>query len=404
MKKEQLFKAAGDVDDELLVRSEKNSKHRAVPIKWGTLAACLAFAVLAVMIINTKYQSSKLPTLTITQENKSYGYEGYWAYDILEIVNSNPWTEDMNITVLPVYENTISYDGNYQDPRANIDEMKDFLTEIAGRMGFDTQKLVITDEKPEKEQKKKIVEKPGGNVPEDFFSVTGVFAERGNIKLEVNGDMTAIINFEPPVTLPDKYTFSNTPEICPTHNNMRALAEYLQKEYKDLIAMQNAEINIFGGYYTTEKQQIFNISFFEAAADNVSQIINYNFNNVTFACDEDGKLFLAKVYRHDLSHKVGDYPIITADKAKELLKNGNYITSVPNEYLTLPIASYVSKVELIYKSGISNQYFMPFYHFLVELPKNESENGMKEYGSFYVPAVDERYISNMPLEKLNLLQ
>lgn len=50
------------------------------------------------------------------------------------------------------------------------------------------------------------------------------------------------------------------------------------------------------------------------------------------------------------------------------------------------------------------RYFMPFYHFLVELPKNESEDGMKEYGSFYVPAVDERYISNMPLEKLNLLQ
>lgn len=39
---------------------------------------------------------------------------------------------------------------------------------------------------------------------------------------------------------------------------------------------------------------------------------------------------------------------------------------------------------------------MPYYRFYVELPEEESD-GMKTYGAYYVPAVEEKYISNMPL-------
>lgn len=406
MKKEQLFKAVGGAGDELLMRSEENGKRRAVPVKWAALAACFAVAALAVIIINIQAVPGELPILTITRESGQYGYEGYLAQDISELVNSNPWTEDMNVSVLPVYENTIVYDGNgfsadYSDyyPPTDVKEMKKFLKEVAKRLGFETDKLEITDDMPDEKAKKNFIEKAkaGSDFPDDFFRATSVFTESGNIKLEVNSDMTAVVNFEPPVTLPDEYTFKSTPESCPSYDEMRTLAGYLQKEYKDLIDMRNAAVNISGGYYTIYKQQIYDISIFEAGGDAVHQIINYNFNNVTFSCDEDGKLFIAKVFRQDLSYKVGDYPVITVEKAKELLKNGKYITSVPDDYLTLPIEDYAARVELIYKTGISNQYFMPFYHFLVELPNRGGADGMKEYGSYYVPAVEERYLSNMPI-------
>ena len=113
----------------------------------------------------------------------------------------------------------------------------------------------------------------------------------------------------------------------------------------------------------------------------------------TFHCDDEGKLFIARIYQPDLSVKVGDYPIISREQARELLVNGSYLTSVPYE---IPGSEYVKKVELIYRTGTHEQYFMPYYRFYVELPEEEQENGRKTYGAYYVPAVDRSYISNMP--------
>jgi hypothetical protein len=58
---------------------------------------------------------------------------------------------------------------------------------------------------------------------------------------------------------------------------------------------------------------------------------------------------------------------------------------------------YVAKVELVYRTGGTEQYFMPYYRFYVELPDMERENGLKTYGAYYVPAVEGEYISNMPV-------
>lgn len=91
--------------------------------------------------------------------------------------------------------------------------------------------------------------------------------------------------------------------------------------------------------------------------------------------------------------KVGDYPIIDSQQAKELLSKGNYITTAPYE---MPGLEYVEKVELGYRAGEREAYFMPYYRFYVELPEDERENGLKTYGAYYVPAVDGAYISNMP--------
>ncbi len=91
---------------------------------------------------------------------------------------------------------------------------------------------------------------------------------------------------------------------------------------------------------------------------------------------------------------MGDYPIISAEEAKKLLLNKNYITTVPNEF---PGESYIAKTELVYRTGAHEKYFMPYYRFYVELPAAEREGGMKTYGAYYVPAVLGSYISNMPV-------
>ena len=76
-----------------------------------------------------------------------------------------------------------------------------------------------------------------------------------------------------------------------------------------------------------------------------------------------------------------------------MLSKGNHLTTVPYE---MPGLEYIRKVELVYRSETYDTYFMPYYCFYVELPEQEGENGLKTYGTYYVPAVKSDYISNIP--------
>ena len=44
-----------------------------------------------------------LPTLEISAPDGGYGYEGYLAHDISELVNANPWNENISLAALPVF-------------------------------------------------------------------------------------------------------------------------------------------------------------------------------------------------------------------------------------------------------------------------------------------------------------
>ena len=98
-------------------------------------------------------------------------------------------------------------------------------------------------------------------------------------------------------------------------------------KYEDFIGIGNPQANIWRRDYNIYNQQMYSIEFFNANGSEIEQLINYNFNRVTFGCNDEGKLFIARVYQPDLSVKIGDYPIINSEQAKELLLNGNYITS-----------------------------------------------------------------------------
>ncbi len=78
-----------------------------------------------------------------------------------------------------------------------------------------------------------------------------------------------------------------------------------------------------------------------------------------------------------------------------MLLSGYYTTSVPYD---LPGEEYISKVELIYRTGSYEQNYLPYYRFLVELPEAErEEDHLKDYGAYYVPAVEEAYLTDLPV-------
>ena len=342
------------------------NKKKISRIKRGAAAACFAVIVFAVAVLflhDEPELSSNLPMLSISENTSDgMGYEGYMAYDISELVNANPWNEESEISALPVYQNLLHYDENHNTSGADFDKMQEFILDVAGRLGLDPNNLTITD---------------------------SVIMEAEGIKIEVDQTMTATIYFDPAISLPEEYNFTHYASYADTV----AAADYLKSEYGELIGMDNPQVNIHGGDYNIYSQQSFSIEFFDTANREIEQIINYNFNRVAFYCDDNGELFLARVYQPNLSKKIGDYPIITSDQAKELLLNGNYISTVPYEF---PGAEFIKKVELIYRTGGYEEYYMPYYRFYVELPEAEHENGLKDYGAYYVPAVEGSYISNMP--------
>lgn len=421
MKKEQLFDAICGVDDKLIEHSDKKvyrqmlnksidrfsgrgidggafvqriHRHN-LGIRFTAIAACLVMiSVIGINVAsNIVTTSDNLPMLEVSApQSGAMGFEGYMAYNASEFVNKNTWSDDADITSLPIYENTLEFYSDYRVANADFDQMKAFLLDIADRLGMDTENLEIKDDVPDAETKTVITEKFGGAVgavPEGYFDPTMIFAEKDGVKIEVDTKMTAAIYFDKPVSLPNEYNFSEHA----SYDEMSKAAEYLKEKYSKLICMENPQANIHGGDYNIYAQQSYKLSFFNSVGDVTQQIINYNFNNVTFYSDDNGNLYMIRVYRTDLSHKVGDYPIITAKEAKKLLKNGNYITTVPEK---MPGEKYIEKVELVYRNDSYVKYFMPYYRFIVELPDMETDNGLKSYGAYYVPAVKKQYISNMP--------
>ncbi len=359
---------------------------------WTRLGAVAACLVLMFFAVSNFMLQTKLPLLSISVSNNGMGFEGYGAYDISELVNANPWSEDLELTTLPVFKNPITYDEFHIASGADIEKMRSILLEVAGRLGLDADMLTVTDDTPDEETKQKMAEgfkmaTRLETLPDGYFDPTMLMTEAEGMKLEVDQFLTVTIRFDPSVPLPEEYSFANGTTYAD-------VAEYLKTAYQDLISFDEPKLNLSGGDRNIYGHQSFSIEFFEGDKHKTEQIVNYHFNRVTFSFDDEGKLFIARVYCPDLTEKVGDYPIITVEEASELLANGNYITTVPYE---LPGMDYVKKVELVYRNDRESEYFMPYYRFYVELPDMELDNGMKTYGAYYVPAVSGEYIENMPL-------
>ena len=183
MKSERLFGAIGEIDEKLIwdavndkASDKKTLNTNSRRLKWafaslGVLAAAAVILVIihGVSVLNKNLGKSlpQLPKLTVAEETpEAMGYEGYMAYEISELVNANPWSEDAKLSNLPVYRNCLSYDKYNIVSGADFEAMKQFLTEIAGRLNMDTESLKITDDTPSEEYKAAVLEKADGEIPE----------------------------------------------------------------------------------------------------------------------------------------------------------------------------------------------------------------------------------------------
>lgn len=407
MRAEQLSGALAYLSDSLLEEARQSREHppRVRPSwqRWGALAACVALvAVIGVGLLPSSAGPSgenpsagSLPMLTLGDSGVAgMGFEGYMAYDIGELLDKNPWTPETSLDTLPVYRNGLTYNDQHQVQRPDFDSMEEVAVEVAVKLVPDPESLTVTDNAPDDEYRKAVTEKlaaVGEEVPEGYFDPTEVVVEGDGITVTVDATLTARIDFTPPVELPEEINFTH----FATQEEKAEAAEYLSTRYSGLLSdMEKPVLDQGMADRNIYRERSFNVEYYDAGGDMEEQIINYNFNRVSFYCDDNGDLFLARVWRMVPAEKLGDYPLIGKEEAKELLLAGNYTTSVPYE---MPGEEYIGKVELLYRTGSYENNFLPYYRFLVELPEDErEEDGLKTYGAYYVPAVEGRYIADMP--------
>lgn len=424
-KAEKLLQALSDTEDEMILAADPNGHaKRRLPLwaKIGSAAAVLAVGgVTAAMLINgfsgglvdpvnncekgTLVADENLPKIHVEMKSAGMGFEGIAVPDISDYSGGNPWCEEQNITVMPVYRNRVMKDQGFSvltdvDSEEIVAEMKSVLIENAAALGVELTAEDIDDNLPTPEEREIIAESYYAawrkEVPKGYFTPGNISYETDEYIITTDSSFCTRIEFKQPVSIP--CTLKTT-----YREQALEAADYLIKEYSDLLNMENPVAAIDGGDYAIDdsgaSQLMFDISVYNASGTVERRIENYFMRYVRFSTNAGGDLRTIHIRRDDLAGElVGNYPLITADEAAEKLMNGEYASSVPvPEDCT--IDDY-ARVELVYRTGITDEYFIPYYKFWVDISDMMDFDGdgktIKHYGAFYVPAVQPEYIEDIP--------
>ena len=308
---------------------------------------------------STLSPDTDLPTLEIGAHDGGYGYEGYLAHDISELVNANPWNENISLAALPVFR--VKND-------TSENKLEELITATAGKLNLKGFNSFTND---------------GG----------AVFSESESIKITAT-DIGIFVYFKKAESLPERYNFG----YYASYKDMKKSAGYLKNKYSALFKDGKYILNLYGGDCDIYGRRKYHISFYKDSDDIVQKIINYNFYKTYFTPNNNGELEHISTVLPDLGDKIGNYPVISPDKAKELLYDGKYVTSSPT---AIKKSDKTAQTELVYRFAPWEKYYIPYYRFFVaeESTGNESlkKQGFKIYCAYYVPAVEEKYIANMPL-------
>jgi len=417
MKKEHIVDAMGKINDDIIeetdqVRNQKQGFRKSL-WKYVAIAACFTgIAVAGVESYSRLSIPTPTPTLEPTQEptqgptkaptqqptqeptKKPENVEGLevltmvrnpndgggWGLDLndVQILRAeNPWNELTECKTLPVFKN--------QKNSGDADKMRSILLDTISALGYSESDFVITDDEPDEETKKKIIEKfqvIGEEVSEHYFEPSTYIASREGIEIKVNQAMNAEIYMKQGYELPAQYHFTE----IPSEEIMDQFGDYVYGLYESWFKMECPKMNLL----QIGSGNHFRMKFREVSGEGIEKLLNYNFHQIDVYI-LDGKISRIYLYQTDISEKVGDYPLITEEEAKKLFEAKNWMADGV-AFVKIPGLEDVEFIDIVYRTGDWEKYYMPYYRFVVE---TTSAKGTF-YQMLYVPAVESKYIENMP--------
>lgn len=442
---EKLLYAIGEVDQRLV----PSDKRKRAPLKWAVMGSAAAAAAVAgfvvlrgaalsnadilpndetgVDIVETDYFTAaseeitgeifdasiyaedgllKIPYNSFSSKvgfvEESMGGICYNNPTFMITVKDCPWSEEQEITSLPVYKN-LSYGGDYVYPDCYLNEekMRAIAEEMAEALGLTIREYDFFNDLYRVANANNGQESPDGGeeeIPGDDYNVPyrqddccleaicdgesyGVEAvkiyvwSRGSVGISTSD----LVQSSDPnyMKLPEEYI-----------DDGDELSAYLKERFKDLIGFDNPSEGQF--------------SFYNVTDDPAMNIVNYSLESFDFNINENFD-FMGMIIDKYLSvaEKVGDYGIITAEEAKnkllsayedfELTEDGKRIYDTDKRELT---DGDIEGVTLFYPHRANGyediEYFKPYYCFFVKSVDWSPE--WDAYEAYFVPALKDEYI------------
>lgn len=420
---EKIYRELGEVNDEYIPVIEK--KKGGLPLIIAAVGTAAAAVIGVFAVRNVDLGDNEIYIENTWQEYKIYtdyvyngadisegNYDGLakipiWtmetngvsqiiilmAYDISDLENGNPWNESMQIDSLPVFKNS-PYPGTSQ--LGGIYYSREQMTQMAENTAY-ALGVEIAESEVEYAFFKANPSSLNAVCDGEKYGVEAV-------KISVYGDGTVNVSFgeivrsedEKNLELPEEYSFTNyDTDDREAEKTMR----YLIDRFKELIQFENPVINVhredlpFSGGKGYIDYKVYN-----GSDDPIQRILNYNFVNADFGCYYEnglGSIFL--INKLSAAECLGNYPIITAEEAKELLISTNVSPDINGSWY-LDDGKIddedIKKVELIYNTG-TDEFYLPFYQFYVEVKCDGdwiTDKNLKSYCMYWVPAVRAEYL------------
>ena len=457
-KSRKLFRAIGGIDDRMILDADapRRKKGKAGGYGWFYgLAACIVAAVSVGVVCRVSMSGSfaqsssssgepsyssipssggqseasqsseappaeNLPAITPGQTYEFGGggtggsgngivYSTHMLMDASDLKNANPWTEDAELTTLPVFHNVYASTTRYspdvlekynlpllEGKRASAEEMEALARSFAERFGVTVESVTVDPTEKYLAEVRKKLESAGQTLPEEETLPTQVTLTcSGDITITADTQLEVSVQFNSPDPLPEGYQFSYES----SYEEMTAAGEYLLKEYEGFLHMEKPVLDVRLRDRDIHGEQMIACYVYEGAGALTEQILNYHFNTVYFSPAENGGLKSITFHQFDLSEKLGDYPIYTPEEARQELEKRLASTSIPEMFTD---GGRIEGIELVYGSGEIT--LMPYYNFVIEITASEWEepfvreaanNGypVKMYGIFSIPAVREEYLT-----------
>lgn len=385
MKPEYVSDALNHLSDEVIEEADRvRTRARSPRGKWlpWAAAACLCLAVLGAAVLPRLGQQEApngLPMLKIGMESAGMGFEGLIYYDFSEMANGNPWHEGMELAALPVFRNN-SYSSAGIPHGLTQEEMEERIQTAAQALGLEVASL-----------KQDVEGSGGGDVPPG--TITRITGYAGGVEIEADANGTLTVDFgtktHDSLPLPEEYRFEYSGT---TDQEVEVVLDYLIGQYAALLNFQQPQKAIFRDRNIYGDLDV-DYRVYDAAGDDVEDLLNYSFRQADFAPDGEGNLMLIRLYDSlACTERLGDYPLISLEEARQALLEGQYITTVPYDF---PGEEHVYGGELVYRGSPTEQFFIPYYRFYVDVSHefpNWDDTELKNFGAYYVPAVEHQYL------------
>lgn len=173
--------------------------------------------------------------------------------------------------------------------------------------------------------------------------------------------------------------------------------------FSDLLdyAQPEKAVEISYSYTGTENQRCL---VYDRAENITDALLNHRYHRAEFEFGGSGEVLEIQISNGlSCAEKIGDYPTISVEEARELLLAGNFFYEGASDFSVEE--EKIAGVELIYPTSNMPEIIIPYYCFYIELPDDILEKNfpelndsglLKQYQCCYVPAIDSQYIENMP--------